>query len=134
MGQSCVKICGMMLASLAFAATGFAVESSPDGGASTALPKVKHAKTHEKITLGIGGADDKRSAEMLTSALNAHGLKGSLHKGSSSEMTTSVEPTSDLSIYAKALAEVSTPQKATAPPTLSVVVFALLTKESEQKV
>jgi hypothetical protein len=135
MGQSIVKICMLMLVGMAVAATCVAKESSPDAGSSTALPKAKH-KSHEKITLGIGGATDKRSAEMLTSALNANGLKGTIREGKDkpSEFTTSVELTSDLSSYAKAIAEVNTPQKATAPPTLSVVLFAPLTKETAQQV
>jgi hypothetical protein len=142
MGQSIVKICISTLACLVIASMGFAADQgAPAYGGSSTPPKVKHAKSHdsksqEKITLGIGGAEDKRSAEMLTSALNANGLKGSVRegKGKSSEMTTWAEPTSDLSAIAKAVAEVATPQKMTSPPTLSVVVFAPLTKETEEKI
>jgi hypothetical protein len=136
MGRSIVKICILLAACLAIAITGFAKQPSPDGGASTSLPKEKHAKSHEKkITFGIGGAEDKKAAEMLTSALNANGLKGTLreNKEKQTKLTTSTDSTSDLSTFAKAIAAVNTPQKSTAPPTLSVVLFAPLTKETAQQ-
>jgi hypothetical protein len=125
------------LACLVMAANALAVESSPDlGSGAKGAPKSHHAKSHEKITLGIGGAEDKRSAEMLTSALNAKGVKGTVHesKGKPTEFTTSVDPTTDLSALASAIAGVSTPQKSVAAPTLCVVVFASLTKDSAQHV
>jgi hypothetical protein len=122
----------MMSAAVALAAD----QGAPAYAGSSAPPKVKHAKSHEKITLGIGGAEDKRSAEMLTSALNAKGVKGTVResKGKPFELTASVDATADLSALANAVAAVSTPQKSTAPPTLSVVVFAPLTAESAQHV
>jgi hypothetical protein len=119
------------------AAASLAAESSPDLGSNAkGAPKSHHAKSHEKITLGIGGAEDKRSAEMLTSALNAKGIKGTVHenKGKPAEFSTSVDATTDLSALASAVSAVSTPQKSTAPPTLCVVVFASLTKDSAQHV
>jgi hypothetical protein len=125
------------LACFAMAAASLAAESSPDLGSNAkGAPKSHHAKSHEKITLGIGGAEDKRSAEMLTSALNAKGVKGTVHesKGKPAEFTTSVDATTDLSALASAVSAVSTPQKSTAPPTLCVVVFASLTKDSAQHV
>ena len=125
------------LACFAMAATSLAAEPSPDLGSNAkGAPKSHHAKSHEKITLGIGGAEDKRSAEMLTSALNAKGIKGTVHesKGKPAEFTTSVDATTDLSALASAVSAVSTPQKSTAPPTLCVVVFASLTKDSAQHV
>jgi hypothetical protein len=108
---------------------------SPAYAGSGSPPKVKHAKSHEKVTIGIGGAEDRRSAEMLTSALNANGLRGTVHeaKGKPAEVTISVEPTTDLSGYAKALAAVDTPERATAPPTLSIVLFAALTADSAKQ-
>jgi hypothetical protein len=132
-----IVTCIFASACLALSSVGFAADQgSPAYVGSSTPPKAKHAKSHEKITLGIGGAEDKRSAEMLTSALNANGLKGMVResKGKPAEMTTSVDHTADLSTYAKALAAVMTPQKSTAPPTLSVVVFASLTKDSAQHV
>jgi hypothetical protein len=127
-----------MLACLAIAATTFAADQgSPAYTGSNAPPKApKHAKSHEKITLGIGGAEDKKSAEMLTSALNVSGVKGAVHenKGKPAEVTTAAEPTSDLSAFAKAVTAVSTPQKATSPPTLCLVVFAPLTKDTAEQV
>lgn len=125
------------LACFAMAAASLAAESSPDLGSNAkGAPKSHHAKSHEKITLGIGGAEDKRSAEMLTSALNAKGIKGTVHenKGKPAEFSTSVDATTDLSALASAVSAVSTPQKSTAPPTLCVVVFASLTKDSAQHV
>jgi hypothetical protein len=119
------------------AVTALAAEPSPDlGSGGKGAPKSHHAKSHEKITLGIGGAEDKRSAEMLTSALNAKGVKGTVResKGKPTEFTSSVDPTTDLSALASAITAVSTPQKSVAPPTLCVVVFASLTKDSAQHV
>jgi hypothetical protein len=117
---------------LGIASIAFAQGGSPAYAGSGSPPKVKHAKAHERITVGIGGAEDKRSAEMLTSALNANGLKGTVReaKGKPAEVMTSVEPTSDLSAFAKAVAAVDTPDRATAPPTLSLVLFAPLTTDS----
>ena len=125
------------LACIAMAATSIAAESSPDlGSHDKGAPKSHHSKSHEKITLGIGGAEDKRSAEMLTSALNAKGAKGTVHesKGKPAEFTTTVDAATDLSTLASAVTAVSTPQKSTSPPTLCVVLFASLTKDSAQHV
>jgi hypothetical protein len=126
-----------MLACLAIATVGLAADQgAPAYAGSSSPPKAKHAKSHERITLGIGGAADKRSAEMLTSALAANGLKSTVResKEKPAEVTASVEPTSDLSTYANAIAAVNTPQKSTAPPTLSVVVFAPFTTQTAQQV
>ena len=73
---------------------------------------------------------------MLTSALNAKGVKGTVResKGKPAEFTSSVDPATDLSTLASAITAVSTPQKSVAPPSLCVVVFASLTKDSAQHV
>jgi hypothetical protein len=136
MYRSILKICILMLACLAVAAAGFAQQGTPAYVGSSAPPKAKRAKSHEKITLGIGGAEDKKSAEMLTSALAVNGLKGTVResKGKPFELTTSVEQTTDLGKCAKAITEVNTPQKTTAAPTLNVVLFAPFTTQTGQQV
>jgi hypothetical protein len=131
-----VKFGAVMLACLGLTTMACAEGGSPAYAGSTSPPKAKHAHSHEKITLAISGAQDKKSAEMLTSALNANGLKSTVResKEKPAEVTASIEPTSDLSTYAKAITAVNTPDKMTAPPTLSVVVFATLTKDSAKQI
>lgn len=130
-----------LTASLAVSATAFAAEP-----ATTHRPTSRPIAAHrydraqsndqkQRVTLAIGGAADTKTAELLSKALQEHGLPAKVHeqKDQASEVTTSLAPDTDLSAASKAVMAVDTAQKSTFPPSFDFVLFAPLTKDKAKQ-
>ena len=131
------------LAAVALLATvSLAAEKTATARHSTYNPPAMHyaqatrnaqATTEHKqaVTLAIRGAEDSKSADVLTSALREQGLQAKVEaqKGQPYELTTSISRSMDLSGCGKAVMSAKTAQKAAIPPSFDFVLFAPLTKE-----
>jgi hypothetical protein len=96
-----------------------------------ATPHVKTEAGKQKITFELTGADNSQ-IDAINKALADHNLKAKVHedkgKGKPMHMTAEVDRGADLSPWIKALD--GTAAKGKAVPTLTLVVFAPISRES----
>ena len=120
-----------VLATAVFAAPAFNRKST-----TNRLTSTRHAKTDsnkQKVTFEITGAD-KTQVDAINKALTDHGLTAKLHegkgKGKPLHLSAEVDRGADLSPWIKAVDAAGATPKSQPAPTLQLIIYAPINKES----
>lgn len=121
-----LAVCGLMVMP--------AVAAKGDKKAAKHAAKADSGK--QRVTIEVVGADSSQS-EAITKALAGSGLNAKVFEAKSAKkkakdnglhLTAEIDPSADLSAWSKAVSSASA--KGQAAPTLQIVVYAPITKES----
>jgi hypothetical protein len=136
MNYRCAVMQLSLVVCLALASTGFSADKTAPHSASGVHPMMtKTAMSKQWLTFDVRGAENNEAAKQLTSTLESHGLYAPIQesKGKPFRLTADTSTSLDLGALGKAIMSVKEPQKSSTAPSLDLVVFATLNKDSAQK-